>query len=450
MTVSFNPSLARTDASYRAEALKLYEQGKLEISDNDLKWLKEITAESSDDNQYDIEDYDLPQKDLSKDEKRTKTNLFGAIGGLFASGGAGLIAGLSGGAGKLACFSVNPLANAVTSASAPDIFAKASGMNAAAIVGSITSFAIGTKYMIQRPNKDLHDELMDLQDAMETGNLDIVNAKYQVEDAQKNINALSDESGNIQENANSEIEAKQKLIEEKQKRLEELQQKSQSPEGLTQSEYAEYNTLSGEIQALRTEIETLKTNAVSNVEANQDEIQGNQEVVNNANVTFETVDDVAKYAESFDEATLKLTKMEAAAQAVNAALGTAAALALTFRSPLVALTVFGQVCRALGIAGAGMSLYGMGEQIKFGNDIDDEIKVRENLQANNAVFNDATLNTEAAISSGIDAGNASIGVLEASAGSTPETTTGPEITPTAPETPAPEVPEEEKKPEEEQ
>lgn len=432
MTVVFNPSLAKTDASYRAEALKLYQEGKLEISDSDLKWLKEITAESKDDNQYDIEDDNLPQKDLSKDKKRTLFNLFGSSAGLAASSAAGLAAGSAVGGG---------------------VMGQMAGINAASPIACITAFVIGTKYMIQRPNKDLHDELITLQEAMETGNLDTVNAQYQINDAQENITSITDNTNDIQKDANSELEAKQKELEEKQKRLEELRQKSETSEGLTESEKSEFKALGEQIPALKAEIETLQSNTKVIIQDNQDEISGNQEIIEEAKVTFETVDDVAKYAESFDEATLKLTQMEAVAQGVNAALGTAAALSLTFHSPALALTVFGQVYRAMAIAGAGFSAFGMGEQIKFSKDIKEEIDVRNNLQNESSNLNGLTVGAEADLNAGIENGNNIIDELETTPNIEVEPSTTPPETPvTPPETEAtpPEKDGEEKKPKEDE
>ena len=62
-------------------------------------------------------------------------------------------------------------------------------------------------------------------------------------------------------------------------------------------------------------------------------------------------------------------------------MGFGAAAALTFHSPMLHLTGYGQIMRGLALVGAGMSTVGVVQQTGYASDIGDEIQVRENLQS---------------------------------------------------------------------
>ena len=93
------------------------------------------------------------------------------------------------------------------------------------------------------------------------------------------------------------------------------------------------------------------------------------------------MNEVAEYAAGFDEDTKSAATLEAVAQGANAAMGFGAAAALTFHSPSLFLTGYGQIMRGLALAGAGMSTFGTIEQANIASDVSSEIDVRSDLQS---------------------------------------------------------------------
>lgn len=390
MQVTFDINRAKVDTNYRTEALKLYEQGKLQINDNDLKWLKEVTGTYTDNLKYEIIDEDENKQDDSKkelpvkDNSSSKTHAIVDLGVTTAAMGASTAIGL----------------NAASGLSGWQ--AQMAGCNSMATeIACITAFAVGTKYMLTKPNKDEHNELMDLQDAMETGNLDVANAAIGVENASENVDELNNEVATLEEDFNDELEAKEKELEEKENRLKELEEKARTEEGLSDDEQAEFDTLPMDIDTLKGEIKNLKDKTSKDVDGKNEDIESEEETIDDANAIFQNVDEIAEYASGYDEDTKTAATVEAVAQGANAAMGFGAAAALTFHSPMLFLTGYGQIMRGLALAGAGMSTYGTVEQVKIASDISEEIDVRSNLhndiEESVEIADDTTENLESSL-----------------------------------------------------
>ena len=373
--VVFDPARARVDTAYRVEAMQLYKEGKLEINDNDLKWLQSVLGTSTDQNEYNIEDNPTNEDEEPKIEDDSKT--------IERSGGSDKAHGIidltvsAGAAGSATALGLNA-ASGLSGAEA-----QMAGLNSGAgLIACITAFVIGTKYELTRPNKDEHEELKTLQEAMETGNLEIANSLINIQETDNSVETLTTESEDIEETLDEELKAMEKELEKKQARIEELNIKAESEEGLTEEEQAELETLTGEVQTLQEEIAAKKEKGAGEVGDKQDEIEAKQADIEDSANVFRTVLDVANYAETFDESSKNSATLEAVAQGVNAALGYGAAAALTFKSPILSLTPLGQVMRAMALAGAVMSTHGTIEQGIWASDMGDEIDVREYVQKN--------------------------------------------------------------------
>ena len=374
--VTFDPARA-ADPAYKAEAIKLYNEGKLTFENpNDEKIFKGLLSTAKDENQYEIED-DSPKVERKKgtDENHGKIDLMLSTGAAASATVIGLSAAknLSGWQAQMA------------------------GCNSMATeIACITAFAVGTKYEITRPNKDEHKELELLKQSMETGDVEIANALIKLQEAEGEVEVLRTEAEEIKETVDDELKAKEEELEKKQARIEELNTKAQSEEGLTEEEQAELEALTGEVQTLQDEITEKKADKAEDVEDKQGNIENKQDDVDEAEAVFNSVLDVANYAETFDEASKSSATLEAVAQGVNAAMGFGAAAALTFHSPILFLTPYGQVMRGLALAGAGMSTHGAIEQGVWAKDMGQEIDVRKDIQQKG---NDAISEVDASVES---------------------------------------------------
>jgi len=398
--VVFDPSRAKVDSAYRTEAMELYKQGKLEISDNDLKWLNQIMGVSKDDNEYQIEDDEPNEQDKVKGQEKEKgqdnTKVVRNKGTDKAHGIVDIaVSGTAMGASAAIGFSA---ASGLSGASA-----QMAGLNSMATeIACLTAFAVGTKYEITRPNKDEHKELGTLKKAMETGDIELANSLIKLQESEGEVTVLRDEAEVLGEKTEEDIETKQEELEKKKERIDELKTKAQTEEGLTEEEKAELETLTGEVATLEKEIEDIMGKGTEDAEDKQGEIEEKQSEVDEANDVFNSVLEIANYAETFDEKSMSSATLEAVGQGVNAAMGFTAAAALTFKSPLLSLTPYGQILRGLALAGAGMSTHGTIEQAIFAKDIGDEINVRKNVQANGESAVEEVEGTTEAVEEGIE------------------------------------------------
>jgi len=378
-SVTFDPARA-ADPAYKAEVIKLYNADQLTFSNkSDEKIFKGLLSTAKDENQYEIEDNEPQQSKVTRNKGTDKAHGIVDFGVSVGAMGAATAIGL----------------NAASELSGAD--AQMAGCNSGATeIACITAFAIGTKYEITRPNKDEHEELETLKQSMESGDVEIANALIKLQEAEGEVEVLRTEAEEVKETVDEELQAKIEELEQKKARIEELNTKAQSEDGLTEEEKAELETLTGEVQVLQEEIDEKKGESVDEVGDKQEDIEAQQENVDASEAVFNSVLDVANYAETFDEASKDSATLEAVAQGLNAAMGFGAAAALTFKSPLLSLTPYGQVLRGLALAGAGMSTHGAIEQGVWASDIGDEIDVRKDIQQNaEADIAEVELGTEA-------------------------------------------------------
>ncbi len=262
--------------------------------------------------------------------------------------------------------------------------AKDTGKSAGAISGCLTAFATGTKYAIQRPNKDEVDELTDeLQPQLESGEVDLGNAEDNMVQSNENINTQKDKAEDTKEESEKTIEEIKKEIEEKEQRKAELINQSKTEE-LSDSEKAELEALETDIAALNEKINTTKQESAESIEESNEEIKEEQETMTEAQDTVDTIQDVADYTESFDKATRTMAIVEAASQGMNAFNGTKSAIE-AFKlaksgSWAFGVTSWAYVVGGMGLAGAAASTAGVAEQISFVSKVNKVIDARENVQ----------------------------------------------------------------------
>ena len=261
------------------------------------------------------------------------------------------------------------------------------GQSTEALVGCLTAFATGTKYAIQRPNKDEVDELTDeLQPQLESGEVDLDNAEENMVESNENIDTQKEEAEDTKEESEKTIEEIKKEIEEKEQRKAELINQSKTEE-LSDSEKAELETLETDIAALNEKINTTKQESAESIEESNEEIKEEQETMTEAQDTVDTIQDVADYTESFDKSTRTMAIVEAASQGLNAFNGTKSA-AKAFKLAKTSSWAFGgagastmaYIIGGMGLAGAAASTAGVVEQISFVSKVNKVIDARENVQ----------------------------------------------------------------------
>ena len=386
MAVTFDITRAQVDAAYRAQAVQAYQNGELEINERDLQWLLEVTGTTTDETVYDIDDDDLtlpPPEDNPPEDNPPK--------GAPPANNPPEVPERE--EKVIPQKDVSNKANEITDmALATTALGLASGLVTTTYAAPII-MAIGTKYIIQQPNKDEYDELMILKDAMESGNLKVANAIVDVENSQNNIQTLDNNLEIAKAEIDLEIKQKQIEMEEKQARYQELADKQEAGETLTDEEQEEMKALSDEIETLKTDINTLNEKKIADAEDAKKNIDDEQEVVEEADDVFKTVDDVAKYAESFDEGTKERSVIEVTAQSTNVAAGSIAIGLLSVAASIPIVGGFFAPFLAMAAAGTGMSTLGVGQQSKFIHDINDELEIRNEIQANASDLNNVTTDT---------------------------------------------------------
>ena len=247
-------------------------------------------------------------------------------------------------------------------------------------LAAITAFTVGLAYLMNKPNKDVHEELQTLKKSMLDNDVELANSLIKLQESQGKVEVIKEEIEETQEKTNEEIEAKQKELEEKQARIDELNAKSETEEGLTDEEKAELETLGTEVQVLSDEITALSEEGTDKADGQEEKLNEEQNTQEESAEVFKSAKDVADYAATFDEEARDAAKEEQTAQQVNAALGLGTAAAITF-APILNLTPAGHVARAMALFGGAVSLAGAKEQGDFAEDITEEIGVRKGIQA---------------------------------------------------------------------
>lgn len=247
-------------------------------------------------------------------------------------------------------------------------------------LAAITAFTVGLAYLMNKPNKDVHEELQTLKKSMLDNDVELANSLIKLQESQGKVEVIKEEIEETQEKTNEEIEAKQKELEEKQARIDELNAKSETEEGLTDEEKAELETLGAEVQVLSDEITALSEEGADDVDGQEEKLNEEQNTQEESADVFKSAKDIADYAATFDEEARDATKEEQTAQQINAALGLGTAAAITF-APILNLTPAGHVARAMALFGGTVSLAGAKEQGDFVDDMSEEIGVRKGIQA---------------------------------------------------------------------
>ncbi len=193
--------------------------------------------------------------------------------------------------------------------------------------------------------------------------------------------ALSDEAAIYNEDANEDIEEKKAEYEMYKASYDALMAKVESGETLTEDEKALLQELVPLMQELGVGINTTSEDTTEAVGDIYDEMGTYQEGYDNAAATMAEVQGVTDYAESFDEATRTNCYVEAAAQGLNAASGTTAAVkAGAFAASGGIFTAWAWAFAGMGAAGAVMSGIGTAQQLQWAGDVGTEIDMRRATQ----------------------------------------------------------------------
>lgn len=384
-----------------------YENNTKGISDSDIakieakygsklaKWKPE---NSTDLNEYEIED-DKPTSRGSSTSLAlsgasfaagtaiTKTANQAAINGIVQGGGtfvnsAGQAVATPSGS---AFATQNFRAYDPTNAAATEMAEKANNTAALGFIVDCTlGLANGLAYELRNPNEKEYDELMELEDQMS----DYLSTLQEAEDVtQENTKAaddLAEEAEEVSEETEAEVETLQSEMDEKMARQDALATKVDSGAALTATEKTEYEELNNEISDLGKEITNINEESAEQIDDVADESETIQEDLAEVSESVVDIQDVADYAEKFDENTRNMCIIESVAQGLNVVTSTKGAVnAFTFANSgalLFGSTLWANAFGAMGVTGAALSLKGFVEQAKFASDITKEMKVRDDVQ----------------------------------------------------------------------
>ena len=270
------------------------------------------------------------------------------------------------------------------------------GKNVGWIITAPLALATGTAYMAKKPNKTEKEACDALQDSMNDAQVALTSAQGDMEDYAGEIEELSDEAAAQNEDANDSIEEDKTEFDMYKASYDALMEKVNSGEPLSEDEKNLLNELVPLMQELGVNINETQEDTTDTVGSLYDEMGAYQDGYDEAAGTMAEVEGVTDYAESFDSATRTMCYVEAAAQGLNAASGTQAALqAGKFAASGGIFTSWAWAFSAAGAAGAAMSGVGVSQQIKWAGDINDEIDLRKATQ-------DLNVDTQAAYDENID------------------------------------------------
>ncbi len=396
---SFSLSQATTSQSYAYKCWYNYNYGgnTMGISAKDMgeitqTWNTELTKwratakTSQDENKYEIADDDLNTaknnaKNTIKDEtgyngKKGKmatraavdvgVSAFGAVVSSTAWGN-----GLGQSVAQIGKTSCNPTGK--TSASF--------------VIAAPLALAVATTYMAKKPNKDAKEACDELQNSMTDAQASLASAQGDMEDYASNVEELTDEATAQNEDANASIEDDKTEFDMYKASYDALMEKVNSGETLTEDEQNLLKELVPLMQKLGVSIQDTSDEATDIVGTLHEEIGTYQEGYDDAAATMAEVEGVTDYAEGFDSATRTMCYVEAAAQGLNAASGTQAAIkatsVATSGSWAFGATAWAWAFAAMGYAGAAMSGVGTAQQIKWAKDVGTEIDMRKETQSLN-------------------------------------------------------------------
>lgn len=412
---SFNLSKATTSQAYAYKCWYNYNYGgnTMKISSKDMgeitqTWNGELknwrATASNDENAYEIEDDDYSTAKLNgKESAKDKTGYDGGKGGMIARGVVDTALGAAGATisyigvnvlGKSASQSVaNGLGNIMGEKAASKAvdklgeggLAQSQGKTGVFIIAAPLSLAVGTAYMAKKPNKDEKEACDELQNTMKDAQASLAAAQDDMSTAGDEIVDLSDQAQVYNEDANGEIEDRKTEYDMYKASYDALMEKVKSGESLTEDEKALLKELVPLLQQLGIDIGDLSAETTEAVGEIYDEMGTYQDVYDNAASTMGEVEGVTDYAEGFDEATRTMCYFEGAAQTLNAASGTKAALqAGKFAASGGIFTAWAWGFAAMGAAGAAMSGIGTAQQFQWAGEVGTEIGLRKATQDLNA------------------------------------------------------------------
>ena len=388
MPIQFNLQVALQKESYAKECYQKYCNGELNISDEDIQTLQEHykgkmdgwkPEVSTDTNDYVIEDTQT-EKQLGKSKSANKSSIATAAMSTFGAAG-------SFGVKKIVeheTLKNMPQSIVLRTADGGKAYAKEQGTKAGIIAGCVMALATALKYIAEKTNKAEHDRLMELKDIMEGKNTELDESQGVMENSSEEIETMTEEAETVQEEAEDEIEKKEEEIDEAKETQQTLADKAET-EGLTEGEKSEYVFAGETISELGEEITNISEEASDTVEEINENISSEQETYDNAQDITDEAIKAADEAESFDEQTRTMMTIEAVSQGINAASGMfngARAIVIGTGSSLFGIGAAYLAAGAAGLAGAGISTKAVAEQINFIKDVNSEIHIRKNIQAN--------------------------------------------------------------------
>lgn len=254
------------------------------------------------------------------------------------------------------------------------------GSAAAFIITCPLALAVGALYKATKPNKKPYEALMELKTLME-------NSSATLKQNQEELQVLGNKVANMAAESESEQERKQQEVNVKAQILmyativqNEIQNKVNAGEPLTSSEKSMFKESSKQIETLAKEVDMLTGNLITNSANQAGEISSVSGEFDQKALNIATALGQADFAASFDEATKNLAIAQIAMQSANAVAGTSGAIAAMVMSSSP-FTFWTLAFAAMGFTGAGLSISGVIEQTKFKRGIEEEIGIRENLQA---------------------------------------------------------------------
>ena len=418
---NFNLGNALNSQSYAYKCWYNYNYGNntMGISAKDMgeitqAWNSELSnwhaTATDDENAYEIEDDDYSNAySNGKSTAQDKTGYEGGKGGM---GTRSIVDSASAVVGTAASLGVNVLGSSASQAVveglgnatekvATSLGAKATteatkqtaseaGKSAGSwIVAAPLSLATGTAYMAKKPNKEQKEACDELQNEMTNAQASLYTAQEDMATMSDEIVDLSDETNVYNEDANEQIKENKAEYDMYKASYETLMAKVESGQTLTEDEKALLKDIVPLMQELGITIQETSTATTESVSEIYDEMGTYQEGYDNAAETMGEVEGLTDYAESFDEATRTNCYVEAAAQGLNAASGTTAAVkAGSFASSGGIFTAWAWGFAAMGAAGAAMSGTGTVQQMQWAGDVGTEIDMREATQDLNAGTSD--------------------------------------------------------------
>ena len=266
------------------------------------------------------------------------------------------------------------------------------GKSLGCIIGCTMALATGTAYMAKKPNKEEYEATGQLVGEMGNAQAALGETQEEMSYMADELMALSDEAYMFNEEANIEIEEQKSEYDLYMETYLTLKAKIDSGQGLTKEEKSTYKALVGYLQETGQLIVETQEETTAIVGEVYDDMATYQEGYDYAAQTVAEVDGLTGYAESFDKATQIMCYVEGGAQALNVASGgwsAAQAFALAASgSWAFGATAWAYAFGVMGIAGVGMSTYGMAEQFKWAGEIGNEIEMRKTAQDINAETND--------------------------------------------------------------